>query len=145
MNWPVSIETAALSQFEPVGAGDSWTSFACWSCLYALPPPPFSFRETCRNAPSRTNFLIWVAAFFLRGQKWHLFDSIVLGPFWAPQKKNTPVSRALFPHFFSSSPAKPFSGIHFQTSHFRGNGAAWVTPRGPQPPVFTPTRCHITR
>ena len=39
---------------------------------------------------------------------------------------------------------QPFQAYDFSTSHFPKNGAAWVTTRGLQPPVFTLTRCYIT-
>ena len=39
---------------------------------------------------------------------------------------------------------QPFLAYDFSTSHFPKNGAAWVTTRGLQPPVFTLTRCYIT-
>ena len=37
-----------------------------------------------------------------------------------------------------------FLAYDFSTSHSPKNGAAWVTTRGLQPPVFTLTRCYIT-
>ena len=36
-----------------------------------------------------------------------------------------------------SNKFQPFQAYDFSTSHFPKNGAAWVTTRGLQPPVFT--------
>ena len=88
-------------------------------------------------SPTRTVLLFWsVMAFtcLLLSAVAHWFSFLCLVPFFSAHEFFLSISNNF----------QPFLAYDFSTSHFPKNGAAWVTTRGLQPPVFTLTRCYIT-